>query len=168
MFIQLNKTSLYGLKKYYRRWRQHRAITVDTVDTVDPVDTVDTVDMVYTVDTVDTVDMVYTVDIVYTVDMVSTVDMLHAVDMVYTVDKVYTVDAVYTTQIVSFCTPAFGLSPPLVFAFFAPLLSVPPFLSSTVACQHSNDTYANLPTTILPLSGLAQLSIEKVTSVDVE
>ena len=138
--------------------------------------TVDTVDMVYTVDTVgmvDTVDMVYTADIVYTVDMVSTVDMVHAVDMVhtvdmaYTVDKVYTVDAVYTTQIVflypcfwSFSTPGFRL--------FAPLLFVPPFLSSTVACQHSNDTYANLPTTILPLSGLAQLSIEKVTSVDVE
>ena len=60
----------------------------------------------------------------------------------------------------SFSTPGFRL--------FAPLLFVPPFLSSTVACQHSNDTYANLPTTILPLSGLAQLSIEKVTSVDVE
>ena len=48
------------------------------------------------------------------------------------------------------------------FSLFAPLLFVPPFLSSTVACQHSNDTYANLPTTILPLSGLAQLSIENI------
>ena len=93
--------------------------------------------------------------------------MVYTVDMVCTVDKVYTVDAVYTTQIVflypcfwSFSTPGFRL--------FAPLLFVPPFLSSTVACQHSNDTYANLPTTILPLSGLAQLSIEKVASVDVE
>ena len=36
-------------KKYHRRWRQHRAITVETVDTVD---IVDTVDMVYTVDTI--------------------------------------------------------------------------------------------------------------------
>ena len=34
------------VKKYHRRWRQHRAITVDTDDTVDTVDTVDRVDTV--------------------------------------------------------------------------------------------------------------------------
>ena len=60
--------------------------------------------------------------------MVFIVEMVYIVDMVYTVDKVYTVDAVYTTQTVSFCTPAFGLSPPLIFAFctlaFRPTFSI--------------------------------------------
>ena len=53
------------IKKYHRRWGQHRATTVDTVDmvyTVDAVDAVDTVDKVYTVGTAD---IVYTVDMTY-------------------------------------------------------------------------------------------------------
>ena len=46
-------------KKYHQKWRQHRAITVDTVDTVETVDTVDTDVTVETGDTVYTVGMTY-------------------------------------------------------------------------------------------------------------
>ena len=46
------------LENYHRRWRQHRAITVDTVGIVDTVDTVETVDTVDTVDTGDTIDTI--------------------------------------------------------------------------------------------------------------